>query len=457
MGGGAERTASSLHELYRRMNQESWLAVGAKASTDPFVLEIPNEAYRNSWVRWWSSAVARYDAGDAKVRGLGRFARSIRDLGQPQRLLRHALGIDDFDYPGTAHLLQLPPSPPDLLHIHNLHGNYFDLRCLADLALRTPTVLTLHDAWTISGHCAFSLGCERWRTGCGNCPDLQLYPSIKRDGTAHNWVRKQQIFSTSKLYVASPSHWLMGQVQQSIIAPAMIEQRVIPNGIDTDTFCPGDKDEARRYLNIPPRATVLLTVAKEMVTNRWKDFDTLRSAIGKTNRELLLLVVGEERPAETVGLARIEHVPFQTDQAALARYYRAADIYVHAARIESFGNVLLEARACATPVIATAVGAIPEHLKGLAWPFAPGGLPVFHADNATGLLTAPGDSDALAAAIQFALQNPELRQALGRNGFLDTRTRFTLQAQATAYLDWYREILSREAGTGRRSARVQHV
>jgi glycosyltransferase involved in cell wall biosynthesis len=211
-------------------------------------------------------------------------------------------------------------------------------------------------------------------------------------------------------------------------------------------------------LNIPPGATVLLTVAKEMVSNRWKDFDTLRSALGKTNRELLLLIVGEERPGETIGVARIEYLPFQTDQAALARYYRAADIYVHAARIESFGNVLLEARACATPVIATAVGGIPEHLKGLAWPLAPGDLPAFDAENATGLLTPPGNSDALAAAIQFALEEPALMQALGSNAVVDTRARFSLQVQAKAYLNWYREILSRSApGTVSRPARVQHV
>src|SRR3546814_19635674 len=75
--------------------------------------------------------------------------------------------------------------------------------CSSDL------VLTLHDEWAYTGHCAYTLGCERWRSGCGQCPHLDVYPSIRRDASAANWTAKYDIYSSSRLYVATPSHWLM--------------------------------------------------------------------------------------------------------------------------------------------------------------------------------------------------------------------------------------------------------
>ena len=51
-----------------------------------------------------------------------------------------------------------------------------------------PVALTLHDEWLLTGHCAYTLGCERWRIGCGRCPDLTIYPAIRRDSTAENFA-----------------------------------------------------------------------------------------------------------------------------------------------------------------------------------------------------------------------------------------------------------------------------
>src|SRR5439155_11546406 len=122
------------------------------------------------------------------------------------------------------------PQRPDLVHCHNLHAKYFDLRVLPWLSRQVPVVLTLHDAWMLSGLCCHSFDCERWRTGCGQCPHLTLYPTIYPgipDATHLNWKRKRKIYRRSRLYVATPSRWLMQKVKQSILAPAVIEARVI--------------------------------------------------------------------------------------------------------------------------------------------------------------------------------------------------------------------------------------
>src|SRR5262245_59012697 len=119
-------------------------------------------------------------------------------IGQPHRWLQIRCGYEDFNFPASWHLLDLPPERPDILHCHNLHGSYFDLRALPWLSQQVPVVLTLHDAWLLSGHCAHSFDCQRWQTGCGQCPDLAIPPAIRRDATAYNWRRKRDVYTKSR-------------------------------------------------------------------------------------------------------------------------------------------------------------------------------------------------------------------------------------------------------------------
>src|SRR3546814_10331965 len=85
-----------------------------------------------------------------------------------------------------------------MLHCHNLHGGYFDLRELARFSKLLPVVLTLHDEWAYTGHCAYTFGCERWRSGCGQCPHLDVSPSIRRDASAANWTAKYDIYRSEE-------------------------------------------------------------------------------------------------------------------------------------------------------------------------------------------------------------------------------------------------------------------
>ncbi|HEU0302961.1 MAG TPA: glycosyltransferase, partial [Gaiellaceae bacterium] len=118
VGGGAEAVALSLHRAYRERDVEAWLAVGFRRGDDEGVLAI----------------------GD----GRSRRSRALRDPGV---LLDVARGREDFRFPASHRVLGLPPAPPDVLHLHNLHGGYFDLRALPELAARQPTVVTMHDEW----------------------------------------------------------------------------------------------------------------------------------------------------------------------------------------------------------------------------------------------------------------------------------------------------------------------
>ena len=104
---------------------------------------------------------------DIKASG-GAFGRLRQKLlGRPVAALRTRLGHENFNFPETRYVLGRAPAPIDLMHCHNLHGGYFDLRRLRSLSRRLPVVVTLHDAWLLSGHCAHSFTCERWKCGCG--------------------------------------------------------------------------------------------------------------------------------------------------------------------------------------------------------------------------------------------------------------------------------------------------
>lgn len=447
--GGAEKIAWELFQAYRVRGHGSWLAVGRKRSDDPDVFLMPNDDCRSQWARIWSAIGNMLSPLVGRVRGAWRLQHGLHWTGQPRRWLEIRRGYEDFNFPGTWRSLELPPERPDIVHCHNLHGGYFDLRVLPWMSKQVPVVLTLHDAWLLSGHCAHSFDCERWKTGCGHCPDLTIYPPIRRDATAYNWRRRQEIYAQSRLYVATPSRWLMRKVEQSTLAAAAVETRVIPYGVNLSIFHPTNKQAVRATLGIPQDAKVLLFTAIGVRKNIWKDYQTMRAAVALVAGRLpgqgvLFIALGEDAPAEQIGQAKVRFVPYQKDLEAVARYYQAADVYVHAARADTFPNTVLEALACGTPVVATAVGGIPEQVKGLRisdFGFRNADLNGYTRDEATGLLVPPGDAETMAKAIMQLLSDEVLRCHLGENAAQDACRRFDPKQQIHAYLQWYRAIM----------------
>jgi glycosyltransferase involved in cell wall biosynthesis len=456
-GSGAERVAWNLFDGYRARGHGSWLAVGTRDTNDPDVFEIPNDAGRTAWSRLWLSASRPLLRRENRDRWAKPLRLLLAGIGDPARAAAQLLGHEDFHYPGTRRLLELPPERPGIVHAHNLHGGYFDLRRLPEISRRVPVVLTLHDAWLFSGHCAHSFECERWRTGCGRCPDLTIYPAVARDATASNFRRKGRIYARSALYVAVPSRWLATRLADSMLAPAARECRVIPNGVHLETFTPGDRGSARQRLGLPREPLILLFAANTILNNPWKDFRTLRHALAKaaesfSGRPLLLLALGENAPPEMAGNAEIRFLPYQHDDSLVATYYRAADLYVHAAHSETFPNTVLEALACGIPVVASAVGGVLEQVRGLGLTGADPAQSARGEAEATGTLVPPADPVALAAALVALGGDPELRRRLGENAARDARARFDQNTQVETYLDWFREILKETAHSDEKPA-----
>ena len=445
--GGGEKVAWGLFHAYRNRGHASWLAVGAKRTADPDILRITDEQLRGPWQGLCLRQRARILRLAPRWRGARPLARLVRFAGDPARLLLKLRGLDDFRFPSSRRLLELPPSCPEIVHAHNLHGDYFDLGALPLLTRTLPVVLTLHDEWLLSGFCTQSFDCERWITGCGHCPYLRaIDPRVWRDGSAANWLRKRRIYADTRVHVVTPSRWLLERIQRSMFAPSVAMSAVIPNGVDLAVFGPSERAAARQALGLPPDARILLFVANGMRRNFAKDYETLSAAVGRIaasrqGEKILFIGVGENAPSERIGAAEARFVPFQDDPAFVARHYAAADLYVHAARADTFPNAVIEALACGLPVVATAVSGIPEQVDGLEHAAASRPHSRHPASEATGILVPPRDAPALAAAVTSLLDDEPLRLRLGSNAVGAARLRFDLERQADRYLAFYREAI----------------
>lgn len=430
LGGGAEQIARDLLQAYQSAGHQAWLAVGQKRSQEHAVIQIPIATDDSLWAKACLKLRTLLAPWHDKVRGIARLRKNLLDLSIGSDVLPRWLGMEEFHYPGSKTLLGLAGKKVDIVQLHNLHGHYFDLRSVSELSHQVPVMITMHDAWLLSGNCAHSFACEKWKTGCGTCPDIHIYPGLMRDTTALNWRRKKGIFTHSKIYLASPSQWLLDKAMQSLLAPAVIEARVIPNGIDLAIFKPSHQMGAREQLGIPLDAKVIVFAANGIKRNIFKDYATIQSAIEvlskSTTTPMIVIALGEAGVTEQLGHVQIRYVPPVSNRELVATYYQSADVYVHASHADTFPTSIIEAMACGIPVVATAVGGIPEQVV----------------DGQTGILVAPGDSIAMASEIEIILANPALQKQMGDTGAQIAKAKYSQELQAKRYLDWYQEILS---------------
>jgi glycosyltransferase involved in cell wall biosynthesis len=249
------------------------------------------------------------------------------------------------------------------------------------------------------------------------------------------------------MVVVSPSRWLAEIAERSILAQGASRILVIPNGIDQQTFRPGDKILSRHTLGIDRSKAVIVFAANGIRQNFYKDFPTIQKAISELSGALRgktfeFIGVGDEGPDEVFPNGRITFVP-HVDRTRIVDYYRAADLYVHAARADNFPNTVLEALSCGTPVVATAVGGVGEQVRSLR--DTPVTAPEYNAaslDEATGILVGPGQGTQLGQALCWLLENPAILERLGRNASSDAAIRFSLERQADDYIELYGEMMA---------------
>lgn len=316
----------------------------------------------------------------------------------------------------------------DLIHFQGIHSGFLSYLALPTLTEAKPAVFTLRDLWALTGHCAFSYDCEKWKTGCGNCPYPENHPAIKRDATGLEWKLKKWSYRRSKLTIVTLSKWLAEQAKQSMLNHFEIIQ--IPNGVDTNTYQPIDQKNCREMLGIPQGKNVLMFSAVGLSSHN-KGGDLLQTALNKLpkllKKETTLLLVGNggEQLAKAVDIDSIT-LGYLANERLKAVAFSAADLFVFPSRAESFGQVILESMACGTPVVSQSIGPIPELVK-------PG---------ITGYLAEPENEEDFCRGIVQLLDDVQARKKMSQNCRDIAVSEYPVELETQRYIDLYDKILN---------------
>ena len=332
---------------------------------------------------------------------------------------------------GTRRLLSPPASEDlrgvDVLHLHTV-ADWFDVpRWLETLPPRIGVVISVHDMWHVTGGCFLYRGCDRYANEthrCDPCPILRWPANRFLAKTAHS--RKLRAYQNCGARMVANSHWLAEIAERSSIVKASGGVRVIPPGIDTAVFKPQDKDLCRKHLDLPADAFVIITGGASL-NDANKNVPWLFDQLSRLQDldSVIVLAFGDG----TVSVPERLNVRFTgriRERGDLARLFAAADVFVSASLMETYGLTLVEAMGCGTPVVAFRVGGIPEA-----------------APEGQGAILCPlQDGAALIQAITQLRDSPQIRERLGQIAHEMVHDRNAASSFSNRFAQLYRECVS---------------
>lgn len=238
---------------------------------------------------------------------------------------------------------------PDVVHLHNLHNNFIHLNMLLRyLAKRDiATVVTMHDCWYFTGGCTHytSIGCQKWQTGCGNCPAWRIFPSWFFDTTSAVLKDRYKYFSAiPRLTMVGASEWIANETKKSVIIGKNI--CFIHNGFDLDVFKPTLSDR-RKQLGVENRFVILGPANKWLLpVNK----PTLDYFIENMTDDMVLVLFGNPNKLNTLP-DKIIQLGYTNSRQEMAELYSMADVFVNCSREDTLSSLNLECQACGTPVV----------------------------------------------------------------------------------------------------------
>jgi len=335
--------------------------------------------------------------------------REFRDLID---VLEYAIMVSaGFPEPLTfslraARLLQGRTHQFDVVHDNQTLG----AGMLSIQQLGTPLVTTIHHPITVDRRVALAAATSATK----RLSLLRWYGFLRMQGRVARQLR--HVITVSRSSAADIARDFQ-------VAPQRM--RVIPVGVDTSTFRPGEQPRVRGRI-----------VAVASADTPMKGVPVLLEAVAKlrTTRDAHLVVVSKpipggatEQRVEALDLGDAVQFVSDLDHARVAALLASAEVAVVPSLYEGFSLPAIEAMACGTPLVATRTGALPE---------------VVGEDGVAALLVAPGDGGALAAALERLLDDPEERERLGAAARARVAERFTWRAVAEATAAYYAEAVA---------------
>ena len=404
--GGAERVAWNLIEEQRAAGHNSIALVGTKTDPD-------------------SPAIAFETDPDPALRE--EFQRS---------------GWPDHEFRGSHRLVRHPAvQQADVIHAHNLYGGFFHPLSLVALSQFRPVVWSIHDMHALTGYCSHALDCPRWEFGCGECPDLtRPGPQLAFDNTAALWQSKKLIAENSRLWIAGASSWMVARLQRSLLKNH--PTRLIPNGIQTELFRTADRRAVRQKIGLPADGLIVGSLARTgVLSHPLKGGEHVRAtlqALRQEHPEMLFLNIGSSEAATESWVRSIAPPSSELVREALS----AVDIFLYPSIADTAPLAVIEAMACALPVVGFRIGGLPDFIT-----------------ESEGFLVPPSDTAALIKAVRKLATDESLRARMGAAARERAVRYFDRARMAEAYEDFYREAIAGHGGKseGAASAGLEEI
>lgn len=251
----------------------------------------------------------------------------------------------------------------DLLHFHDLSSaiSPFTLRWLAH---KKPVIWTIHDCSPFTGGCLYPMGCEKFKSGCGQCPQIGQWPiDSYLDFTRLNHRIKRGLHAQGRVVTVTPSKWMSDLAYSS----GMFSEPpvVIPNGVNTQLYKPSDKQRAKSELGLPTDRRVILLSAGNLLDERKGTKYALEALAEVKELKPFLLVVGlvDNNARDILKEFDYHATGYIGDPAKLALVYSAADLFLFCSLADNQPLVILETMAAGTPMVGFATGGIPEMVE----------------------------------------------------------------------------------------------
>lgn len=386
-------------------------------STGNIMRGISKVAEQNGFVCWQAYAPDRKNAPKVD-RDIIISSYNIRRLNELYSRMTGMRGFQAY-FSTVAFLKKVDKIKPDIIHLHNLHNNYIHVGLLFDYLKRhhIKVIWTLHDCWAFTGRCPYFQvsGCDRWKTGCRDCPyPKNEYPSVKVDRSDILWKKKKEAFTgVEDMTIVTPSQWLADLAKESFLSDYPV--KVINNGIDLDVFRPTTNTFRDRYQI--GKAKLLLGVSFNW--ERRKGLDVFLNLGSVLDEKYKIVLVGTDDEVDKLLPPGFLSIHQTMDQRELSEIYSAADVLVNPTREDNFPTVNIESLACGTPVVTFRTGGSAEII-----------------DNSSGISVEQDDIDGLVKAIQDICEGQAIHSedCLARSKCFDRYEKFK------EYVDLYQAI-----------------
>ncbi|MBD3727236.1 MAG: glycosyltransferase, partial [Moraxella osloensis] len=279
--GGAARAAYRLHKALLAEGVDSQMLVQSKSSDDYTVIG-PQTKFQKAMGKM------RPTLDSIPVR---RYPARTKTLFSPSWL------------PFAGLVDKVNAINPDVVHLHWIAGGMMRIEDLAKI--NAPIVWSLHDNWAFTGGCHIMWECERYKQSCGSCP--RLASKKENDLSRKVWFRKQNTFSKlPDMKIVGLSNWLADCAKQSSLFKDH-DVVCLPNPINTETYAPFDKAQARALLNLPYDKKLIAFGAMSATSDINKGFKELALALDHLSADYELVVFGSSEPQTPQGFNQKAH------------------------------------------------------------------------------------------------------------------------------------------------------